>query len=149
MGEEADALNDQYDITDRQFWDDMDPQDKADYNHSFQNYKAGIRRDSPRQNQNAENRYGHYPKRKKGKKKHRSSRYGRSCNYTEVDTERYSFNKSALNGAILQCPVCKCGFTKKSYQQAFCSTKCKDDYWNRKRSLEKLKLDMGIIHNNQ
>ena len=47
--------------------------------------------------------------------------------------KRYDLNKQASVGDELVCPVCGKKFTKKSYQQAFCSTFCKDKYWNQKR----------------
>ena len=50
--------------------------------------------------------------------------------------KKYETNKSALVGDELVCPICGRKFTKKSYQQAFCCTDCKDVYWKiqRKRS---------------
>lgn len=42
----------------------------------------------------------------------------------------YGLNKSAKVGSLCQCPTCNKPFVKKSYQQAFDSTKCKDGYWN-------------------
>jgi predicted nucleic acid-binding Zn ribbon protein len=47
--------------------------------------------------------------------------------------KRYDINKSAKVGTEIICPVCGKRFIKKSYQQAFCSTECKDKYWNQKR----------------
>ncbi len=47
--------------------------------------------------------------------------------------KRYDINKSAKVGTEIICPVCGKMFIKKSYQQAFCSTECKDKYWNQKR----------------
>lgn len=47
--------------------------------------------------------------------------------------KRYDINKSAAVGNEIICPVCGSHFIKKSYQQAFCSTECKDRYWNQKR----------------
>lgn len=46
---------------------------------------------------------------------------------------RYEINKSASVGSDIVCPSCGTHFIKKSYQQAFCSAKCKDNYWNKKR----------------
>ena len=47
----------------------------------------------------------------------------------------YETAKAAKTGALCVCPTCKKQFTKKSYQQAFCSNKgrnnCKDTFWNR------------------
>lgn len=45
-------------------------------------------------------------------------------------TSRYVINKAAKVRTKCICPVCKKEFAKKSYQQAFCRTKCKDRYWN-------------------
>lgn len=47
--------------------------------------------------------------------------------------KRYEVNKSASVGEDIICPSCGTHFIKKSYQQAFCSTYCKDKYWNQKR----------------
>ena len=47
--------------------------------------------------------------------------------------KRYEVNKSASVGEDIICPSCGTHFIKKSYQQVFCSTKCKDNYWNQKR----------------
>lgn len=47
--------------------------------------------------------------------------------------KRYEVNKSASVGEDIICPLCRTHFIKKSYQQVFCSTKCKDRYWNQKR----------------
>ena len=48
--------------------------------------------------------------------------------------ERYIENKQAKVGTELRCPGHGCGntFVKKSYQQAFCCTKCKDSFWNKR-----------------
>jgi predicted nucleic acid-binding Zn ribbon protein len=46
---------------------------------------------------------------------------------------RYNTNKAAKVGTEIICPVCGKHFIKKYYQQAFCSTECKDKYWNQKR----------------
>lgn len=47
----------------------------------------------------------------------------------------YVLAKSAKKGETCTCPGCGKSFEKKSYQQAFCSNKgrnnCKDTYWNR------------------
>lgn len=47
--------------------------------------------------------------------------------------KRYDINKSAKVGEEIICPICGKRFIKKSYQQAFCSTECKDRYWNKKK----------------
>lgn len=48
--------------------------------------------------------------------------------------DRYAINKAAKVGATIACACCGKKFTKRSYQQAFCSNKgrdnCKDKYWN-------------------
>lgn len=48
---------------------------------------------------------------------------------------RYETAKAAKTGTMCTCPVCSKEFKKKSYQQAFCSNKgrnnCKDLFWNR------------------
>jgi hypothetical protein len=47
----------------------------------------------------------------------------------------YNTAKAAKTGTQCVCPSCQKQFTKKSYQQAFCSNKgrnnCKDVFWNR------------------
>ncbi len=43
---------------------------------------------------------------------------------------RYKLNKGLSVGAECTCPTCDTTFIKKSYQQAFCKTKCKDRYHN-------------------
>lgn len=49
--------------------------------------------------------------------------------------EIYERAKAAKTGDTCTCAGCGKGFTKKSYQQAFCSNKgrgnCKDTFWNR------------------
>lgn len=37
-----------------------------------------------------------------------------------------------MNGEVVKCPVCGTEFEKKSYQQKFCSLKCKDKHHNKK-----------------
>jgi len=44
--------------------------------------------------------------------------------------QKYLVNKKASVGRIIECPCCGTKFKKKSYQQAFCKTKCKDTYHN-------------------
>ena len=51
-------------------------------------------------------------------------------NLVENAIQVYSDNKKALVGANIGCPTCGKQFAKKSYQQAFCKTKCKDTYHN-------------------
>lgn len=61
---------------------------------------------------------------------------------------QYANNKSALTGEDIKCPVCGKIFTKKQYSQAFCSTQCKDDYWNLKRGKqvdENVKYSSNVI----
>lgn len=47
----------------------------------------------------------------------------------------YEVAKAAKVHTLCKCPTCSKEFTKKSYQQAFCSNKgpgnCKDSFWNR------------------
>ena len=50
---------------------------------------------------------------------------------------QYEANKEAKVGEVIVCPICGEKLTKKSYQQAFCSTKCKDAYWNNKKDRHK------------
>ena len=50
---------------------------------------------------------------------------------------QYETNKAAKVGEEIVCPICGNHFTKKSYQQAFCCTKCKDAYWNNKKDRHK------------
>lgn len=55
-----------------------------------------------------------------------------SRNYRE---SLYASAKRAKSGCVVTCPSCLSKFKKKSYQQAFCCNKgrnnCKDFYWNR------------------
>ena len=46
--------------------------------------------------------------------------------------EQYLANKSAKVKDVLVCPICGSKFIKKQYSQAFCSTRCKDRFWNAK-----------------
>lgn len=43
---------------------------------------------------------------------------------------QYEFNKNAKVGEMITCPSCGKEFKKKSYQQKFDNTKCKDYYHN-------------------
>ena len=45
----------------------------------------------------------------------------------------YKANKAAKVGETIKCTYCGTPFVKKSYQQAFCCTECKDKWWNQKR----------------
>lgn len=60
--------------------------------------------------------------------------------------KRYDINKSAKVGTEIICPVCGKRFIKKSYQQAFCSTECKDKYWNHKRKCNGYFKQYNIEH---
>jgi len=53
----------------------------------------------------------------------------------KMDARVYAINKKAKVGTVCKCagPKCNHSFVKKSYQQAFCRTKCKDQFWNRVR----------------
>lgn len=42
-------------------------------------------------------------------------------------------NKDAKIGAVIKCPMCGKIFTKKSYQQKFCSNGCKVKYHNKRQ----------------
>lgn len=44
----------------------------------------------------------------------------------------YKINKMAKVGQEIECPICHTKFTKKQYSQAFCSSQCKDRFWNAK-----------------
>ena len=44
----------------------------------------------------------------------------------------YKTNKMAKVGQEIECPICHTKFTKKQYSQAFCSSQCKDRFWNAK-----------------
>lgn len=43
---------------------------------------------------------------------------------------QYDKAKDAKVGEIIACACCGSKMVKKSYQQKFCSLKCKDKYWN-------------------
>jgi hypothetical protein len=53
----------------------------------------------------------------------------------QSDYEHYLDNKTAKVGETIICAEnrCKKKFVKKSYQQAFCCTKHKNQFWNRQR----------------
>ena len=57
----------------------------------------------------------------------------------ESDYEHYLCNKNAKVGVKITCAEnrCKNRFIKKSYQQAFCCTKHKNQFWNRQRINER------------
>lgn len=44
----------------------------------------------------------------------------------------YFYNKEAVVGDSITCPVCNTTFTKKQYSQAFCCKDCKDKFWNKR-----------------
>lgn len=48
----------------------------------------------------------------------------------------YKLNKRAKVGTRITCagPLCRTTFIKKSYQQCFCCTKHKDQFWNRREA---------------
>lgn len=50
------------------------------------------------------------------------------------DERHYKLNKKAKVGTKIVCagPKCSKRFIKKSYQQCFCCTKHKDQFWNRR-----------------
>ena len=50
---------------------------------------------------------------------------------------QYESNKASKVGETIICPICGKEFVKKSYQQAFCCTQCKDTYWNNKKDRHK------------
>lgn len=43
---------------------------------------------------------------------------------------KYQFAENVDIGCMLICPVCGKAFKKKTGNQKFCCTKCKDRYWN-------------------
>lgn len=53
----------------------------------------------------------------------------------EGDYAHYLKNKKAKVGELIVCAENRCAkrFVKKSYQQAFCCTKHKNQFWNRQR----------------
>lgn len=55
------------------------------------------------------------------------------------DYDHYLTNKNAKVGKAIICAEnrCKIKFIKKSYQQAFCCTKHKNQFWNRQRLMYK------------
>lgn len=55
----------------------------------------------------------------------------KSNNFTiKEGEERYRKSKDAKVGDEICCGFCNKKLIKKSYQQAFCRTKCKDRFWN-------------------
>jgi hypothetical protein len=71
--------------------------------------------------------------------------YDDDCDYEDFKQDRehsiksdykhYIKNKQAKVGTKIQCAENRCRnvFIKKSYQQAFCCTKHKNQFWNRQR----------------
>jgi hypothetical protein len=53
-----------------------------------------------------------------------------SNNYKPTKATGYKHNKAAKVGTEIKCPVCGSSFQKRQYSQAFCSSKCKNKYWN-------------------
>lgn len=65
-----------------------------------------------------------------------------------LDAARYAINKKAKVKTECQCagPKCNKRFVKKSYQQAFCKGKCKDQFWNRVRFWnDEFKVEMLML----
>lgn len=60
--------------------------------------------------------------------------FSRDQDTGEIDLElmqnQYFKNKQAKVGTMICCPICNVVFKKKSYQQAFNLTSCKDQYHN-------------------
>ena len=56
-------------------------------------------------------------------------------NSIKADYRHYERNKNAKVGTNIMCAENRCQkrFVKKSYQQAFCCTKHKNQFWNRQR----------------
>lgn len=52
------------------------------------------------------------------------------------DEFNYTRNKKAKVGTKITCagPLCHKKFKKKSYQQTFCCSHCKDQFWNRREA---------------
>lgn len=57
-------------------------------------------------------------------------------NGIKSDERRYKINRKAKVGDKIICAGPRCGkkFTKKYYQQCFCCTRCKDQFWNRREA---------------
>ena len=128
MSDEVDALTDFYygTETESDWWEDMDKDEREDYGNSFRNF-----RNSMRNVITDDHGCGRHSKSRSRKSERR--RAARS-EQIERQSKVYDTNKAARNGVELKCPSCEKTFIKKSYQQAFCCTQCKDDYWNLKRS---------------
>lgn len=54
----------------------------------------------------------------------------------EDDEKHYLKNKKAKVGTQITCagPLCNKHFKKVQYAQAFCCSKCKDQFWNRREA---------------
>lgn len=54
------------------------------------------------------------------------------------DFDNYQINKEAKIGDTIKCAntLCRKTFTKKSYQQAFCCSICRNKFWNRQRQFD-------------
>lgn len=46
--------------------------------------------------------------------------------------KQYESNKGSAVGTTIICPVCGTSFYKRTYQQAFCCSDCKNKFWNAK-----------------
>ncbi len=118
---EAEAMDD---------WADEDFADEIDYNHP--GYSFAIMR-GPFGPETVHLMYG---RPMFGHKEVREPRLVTSKPYNRMEAlELYEKAKAAKVGESVCCAACKKSFTKKSYQQAFCSNKgknnCKDIFWNR------------------
>ncbi len=49
-------------------------------------------------------------------------------------------------GSLIECPACYKEHKKRSYQHKFCSTQCKDAYWNDKPDRRERASDLGYCH---
>ena len=78
---------------------------------------------------------------------HVPAQYGAQWAAKAVET--YTTNKAAKVNTTCNCPTCGTAFTKKSYQQAFCSGtgrgNCKDRYQNRVNDDRKARAIRHIV----
>lgn len=63
--------------------------------------------------------------------------------------KQYLANKDAKVGDIIKCCVCGKEFVKRQYAQAFCSSHCKDVYWNAKNNDRHSDADYYRKYNNK
>lgn len=128
--DENSSLNDMYYASeefDRDWFNDQDDDFKREYDFKYENYKKALRNlisDRPEPKTIYRRTHG------KNWNKRENKRILKNADIAKDMEEVYNKNKASKVGEEIVCPSCKNILIKKSYQQAFCCTKCKDRYWN-------------------